>query len=250
MAGLVRAGAGKATSMYQAPASCADVRCNLPSRSDETEIGTRRSGGHTRHPWGLDMRRSSSIALLVAIILPAGLVAPNAIDRAMAQAANPCAPQAAANPCAGKPEVDPKRVLRPKGTSLAAGNQARVMERGKSLFNDPKLSTNGMACMGCHTDNANFAPSFTTPYPHKMAMATQKSGVGPIHLDEAIQFCMMVPMQASPLPWNSRELSALTAYMGELQHSVGKQTTETGATSAKSANPCAPKSANPCAPKQ
>jgi cytochrome c len=210
------------------------------------------------------MTRSFSTALLAAITtVSAGLVAADGIDRAVAQAANPCAPksvnsgaanpcspQAAANPCAGKPEVDPKRVLRPKGTGLAGGNHAQLVERGKALFNDVKLSTNGMACMNCHADNANFAPGFATPYPHKMAMAAERSGVERVRLDEAIQFCMIVPMQAKPLPWSSRELAALTAYLGEVQISVRKQPAETGATKTQNANPCAPKAANPCAPKQ
>ena len=204
------------------------------------------------------MTRSFSIALLAAITV----VSAGSIDRVMAQAANPCAPksvnsgaanpctpQAAANPCAGKPEVDPKRVLRPKGTSLGGGNHAQLVERGRALFNDVKLSTNGMSCMTCHTDNGNFAPSFGTPYPHKMAMAAERSGIESIRLDEAIQFCMIVPMQAKPLPWSSRELAGLTAYLGELQDSVRKHATETGATKSQSANPCAPKAANPCAPK-
>jgi len=82
-----------------------------------------------------------------------------------------------------------------------------------------------------------------------MAMAAERSGIESVRLDEAIQFCMIVPMQAKPLPWSSRELAALTAYLGELQNSVRKQATETGATKSQSVNPCAPKAANPCAPK-
>ncbi len=150
--------------------------------------------------------------------------------------------------CAGKPEVDSKLILRPKATNLAEGNRAQLIKQGQALFNDTKLSTNGMSCMNCHADNANFAASFTTPYPHRMAMAAEKSGVEQVRLDEAIQFCMIVPMQAKPLSWSSRELSALTAYMGELQTAVRKETA--GATGSKSANPCAPKAANPCAPKK
>ena len=52
-------------------------------------------------------------------------------------------------------------------------------------------------------------------------------------------------MQGKPLPWNSRELAALTAYTAELQKSFVAQ----GA----AANPCAgknPCAANPCAVKK
>ncbi len=174
--------------------------------------------------------------------------ASKSVNPGAAKAANPCAPKPAANPCAGKPEVDSKLILRPKATNLAEGNRAQLIKQGQALFNDTKLSTNGMSCMNCHADNANFAASFTTPYPHRMAMAAEKSGVEQVRLDEAIQFCMIVPMQAKPLSWSSRELSALTAYMGELQTAFRKETA--GATGSKNANPCAPKAANPCAPKK
>lgn len=54
-------------------------------------------------------------------------------------------------------------------------------------------------------------------YPHEVAMAKDKGGVKSVQLDEMVQFCMVVPMEAKPLPWNSKELAALTAYTAELQ---------------------------------
>ena len=181
------------------------------------------------------------IAGVVGGILGAG--------NAYAQAANPCAPKAAspcapkaANPCAAKFEVDAKLVVRPKGTSLAKGGQAELAKAGEKLFKDPKLSTNGMSCNSCHEGNAAYMPSFAQPYPHEVAMAKEKGGVAKVQLDEMVQFCMVVPMAAKPLPWNSRDLAALTAYTGEMQKEFRKQT-------AQSATPCAPKAANPCAPK-
>ncbi len=170
--------------------------------------------------------------------------APKAANPCAPKAANPCAPKAA-NPCAGKPEVDPKLVLRPKGTSLAQGNHAQLVKQGEALFKDTKLSTSGISCQSCHLDNDNFAPSFAKPYPHQVAMAKEKGGVASVQLDEMVQFCMVVPMAAKPLRWDSRELAALTAYSGELQKAFSKQPQKTGA---KGANPCAAK--NPCAPKK
>lgn len=134
-----------------------------------------------------------------------------------AWAANPCAPKGA-NPCAtAQPEIDPKLVLRPKGTALAKGDHAELVKLGEKLFKDTKLSTNGMACESCHADNGAFAESFAKPYPHEVAMAKDKGGVKSVQLDEMVQFCMVVPMEAKPLAWNSKELSALTAYTGGLQ---------------------------------
>jgi len=59
-------------------------------------------------------------------------------------------------------------------------------------------------------------------------MPTQQAGVGAIHIDEMVNFCMLAPMQADPLAWGSEELVALSGYSLELQASF---------------NPCAAKAA-------
>lgn len=74
-----------------------------------------------------------------------------------------------------------------------------------------------MSCATCHANNASFTNSFAKPYPHKVAMANDDLGIKTIHLDEMIQACMVMPMQAKPLPWNSKELADLTAYTASLQ---------------------------------
>jgi cytochrome c len=48
-------------------------------------------------------------------------------------------------------------------------------------------------------------------------MANDDMGIKSIHLDEMIQACMVMPMQAKPLPWNSKELADLTAYVTQIQ---------------------------------
>ncbi len=160
-----------------------------------------------------------------------------------AYAQNPCAPKmnpcaAKANPCAAKPMVDPKLVTRPAGTHLAGGDHAAQVALGKQLYADPKLSTNGMSCASCHTGNAAFAKTFAQPYPHFVQMASDRGGLKKIALDEMVQFCMVAPMAAKPLAWDSKELAALTAYTAEVQKTFKPGT---GAPM----NPCAPK--NPCA---
>jgi len=194
------------------------------------------------------MKRFSQIATLTAVMtLSPGLAITSGTDRAMAQAANPCATkpanppaQTATNPQA-KPEIDPKLVLRPVGTKLASGNEGQFTKQGKALFNDTKLSTNGVSCASCHLGNANFASGFAAPYPHQVAMARDKSGLAQVQLDEMIQLCIIVPMATKPLPWDSPQLAALTAYTSELQTAFRKQATKAGATSTKRANPCASK---------
>ncbi len=173
----------------------------------------------------------------VAVILGTG-----GATSVIAQQANPCAmknPCAPKNPCAAAAKVDPKLITRPKGTKLAGGNHAALLAEGERLWNDKKLSTNGLACQTCHQGGASFQATFAKPYPHPVAMVSEKAGLNQIHLDEMVQICMLVPMAAKPLPWDGKALAALTAYAAEVQkHFTPK--------AAGAANPCAPK--NPCAP--
>jgi len=203
----------------------------------------------------------ASVAV-IGLAMPAPLAASSHATKnpcAAGKAVNPCTPKAA-NPCAAASQVDPKLVLRPKGTKLMQGNRAELVTEGEKLFHNPKLSTNGMSCNSCHENVGGFMPSFAKPYPHEVAMAKEKGGVTKVHLDEMVQFCMVVPMEARPLPWNSQELAALTAYTAELQKSFQAQAAKaanpcaakTGSNpcAPKGMNPCAPKGANPCAPKK
>lgn len=103
--------------------------------------------------------------------------------------------------------------VRPTGYKPLKGDP----EAGKALFNDTKLSTNGMSCASCHANHGAFSASFAKPYPHTVAMARDQLGRKSVHLDEMVQACMVMPMAARPLPWNSRELANLTAYVAELQ---------------------------------
>lgn len=48
-----------------------------------------------------------------------------------------------------------------------------------------------------------------------MTMAADNYGVRQVHLDEAIQVCMVGPMAAKPLDWRSPELANLVAFMNE-----------------------------------
>jgi cytochrome c len=111
------------------------------------------------------------------------------------------------------------------------------------LWNDRSLSTSGVACQACHLNHASFNSSFAKPYPHPVAMAQQRAGVQQVHLDEMVQFCMVVPMASQPLPWDSKELAALTAYAGQVQKEYIQ------AAAANPCNPCAAKTVNPCAAK-
>ena len=157
-------------------------------------------------------------------------------------AKNPCAPK---NPCTlagSKPNgaLHLESVTRPKGTKLANGVYAQQIKEGERLWKDPRLSSNGMSCDTCHTNHGAFMPSFSQPYPHEVAMMRSSFGMTSTHLDEMVQGCLVMPMESKPLPWDSRELAALTTYAAELQKSFKP-------TAGLMSNPCAPR--NPCVPK-
>ncbi|MBI5162780.1 MAG: cytochrome C peroxidase [Magnetospirillum sp.] len=211
----------------------------------------------------MDHRRLIPAAILAAALAAVGSApSAQAANPCASKAANPCAAKAAnpcaakpmnpcaakpANPCAAKAAGMPE-VLRPKGTKLATGDHKQLVKQGEALFKDTKLSTNGMSCNSCHADLGAFQPTFAQPYPHQVAMANDQAGISKIALDEMIQLCMVVPMEAKPLKWESKELAALAAYTGELQKQYRKQAAANPC-AAKPANPCAPKAANPCAAK-
>jgi len=168
------------------------------------------------------------------------------VDVAVAAGMNPCAmsnPCSAKNPCAAKSDrIDPALVKRPAGTLLAKGNHNELVKEGKVLWNDTKLSSNGMSCNTCHQNNAAFSASFAKPYPHKIGMVKERAGIkGAVRLDEMVQFCMLAPMAAKPFPWDSRELAALTAYAAEVQKSY-----KASRAAKKPQNPCGAMK-NPCA---
>lgn len=197
---------------------------------------------------------SAVIGLPVALAAaPCSPCAPRASRRnpcnpCAAKGRNPCAaknPCAAANPCAAGGRIDPKLVTRPKGTKPFRGNRQALVQEGEKLWNDTHLSTNNFSCQSCHRGNAMFQPSFVKPYPHRVQMAMDNAGLAKITLEEMVQFCMLKPMAAKPLPWDSRELAALTAYTAKVQ----KQFKLVGGANNPCAarNPCAAK--NPCAPR-
>jgi hypothetical protein len=162
---------------------------------------------------------------------------------------NPCAAKKACNPCnpCAAAKVAAKDFVRPVGIGAPAAATAALVSKGKSLWNDTSLGNSGLACQSCHVNGAALNATFAQAYPHKIAMPSQMAGVGAIHLDEMVQFCMVVPMQAQPLKWGSQDLAALTAYSAELQKGFNPCKVSKGA--CNPCNPCAAKKAcNPCNP--
>jgi cytochrome c peroxidase len=115
------------------------------------------------------------------------------------------------------------QTTRPSGYKPIAGDA----KLGAQLWQDTKLSSNGMACASCHANHGAFQPSFVQAYPHTVQMAKDQLGRTVVHLDEMVQACMVMPMAAKPLPWDSRELAALVAYVRLEQKSFQASATST-----------------------
>lgn len=154
-----------------------------------------------------------------------------------------CGP-AAMSGCGPMKHIPKQEVTRPAGTHLYDGaSQAELVSLGERMFKDTKLSSNGLSCFSCHANHASYMPSFAEPYPHFVKMADDQSGIRSVHLDEMVQFCLISPMAGKPLPWDSKELAALTAYTATQQatfHPNKAMPMKDGC--GPRVNPCAPKS--------
>lgn len=114
--------------------------------------------------------------------------------------------------------VDPKAVQRPADfTPLQFPDETALKAEGEKLFDSLQLSENGLTCKSCHFKLEAYAESFKSPYPHPVGMAKRRAGLKQVHEDEMVQLCLVVTMDSNPLPWDSRELAALTAYVLQQQ---------------------------------
>jgi len=104
-------------------------------------------------------------------------------------------------------EVDPKNELK------------QAFMRGKDLFMDTSLGTNGMSCNSCHVEGGTKAgkmgdmtiPPFAhvaTKYPMYFKMAGKV-----MTLDQVINFCVTTPMEGNPLAWDDQRIADLAMYI-------------------------------------
>ena len=109
--------------------------------------------------------------------------------------------------------LDPEKVVQPDGAQLHQAPQSELLAKGKALFNDPSVGESGLSCATCHQNFGQYKETFKQPYPHFVNMAKAKAGLEQVNAAEMVQLCMVVPMQADPLPWESERLAALAAYV-------------------------------------
>ncbi len=113
----------------------------------------------------------------------------------------------------GAQNVGSEQVSQPAGTQLHEAPTDELEARGAELFVDASLGTTGMSCSTCHADFQSYSDTFKEPYPHRVQMGQDVAGLAEVNAAEMVQLCMVVPMGAEPLPWDSVELAALAAFV-------------------------------------
>jgi sulfur-oxidizing protein SoxA len=85
---------------------------------------------------------------------------------------------------------------------------------GEALWNS-KAGGTGKACADCHHDAAGSMKGVAARYP-----AFDKTLGRPVNLEQRINLCRAQQQQATPLPYESRELLALTAFVARQSRGV------------------------------
>ncbi len=118
-----------------------------------------------------------------------------------------------------KKQIRFEKIARPASfTKLYDGSPVEeLIAYGKELYDDRTLAPNGLTCNDCHAKSRGYKKSFAQPFPHPSRMAKARAGIKrDIYADEGVQMCMVIPMAAEPLPWDSKELAALAAHVLEV----------------------------------
>jgi L-cysteine S-thiosulfotransferase len=85
---------------------------------------------------------------------------------------------------------------------------------GEKLWNT-KTGAAGKACADCHNDARTSMKGVAARYP-----AFDKSSGRPVNLEQRINLCRRQQQQATPLPYESRDLLALTAFVAQQSRGV------------------------------
>jgi len=82
------------------------------------------------------------------------------------------------------------------------------VERGKALFNDPSLGTNGKSCNSCHPNGARIDG-------RKKNYRIMGNKLGSI--EDAANFCIKMALKGTPLAKDSQKMKDLSAYLRTLK---------------------------------
>ncbi len=99
-----------------------------------------------------------------------------------------------------------------KDMDLWQGEYQAVVTKGRQVFTDPGLGTNGVVCAQCHPNATNTHPE---TYPK-----FQKQIGRVVTLGEMINFCIRNPLEGKNLALDDPRMVAMLAYISEERRGV------------------------------
>ena len=80
-----------------------------------------------------------------------------------------------------------------------------AVERGRAVFTDPKLGSNGVVCAQCHPNGADIHPETYPKFQKQLGKVAS--------LAEMINWCILNPLQGRRLDLNDPRMIAIQAYI-------------------------------------
>lgn len=99
-----------------------------------------------------------------------------------------------------------------KDLDLWENEYQAVVKKGRQVFTDPALGTNGVVCAQCHPNATNTHPE---TYPK-----FQKQIGRVVTLGEMINFCIRNPLEGKDLALDDPKMVAMLAYIAEERRGV------------------------------
>jgi len=90
-----------------------------------------------------------------------------------------------------------------------------VVEKGRALWVSPELGTNGVACGQCHPNAANTHPETYPKFQQQLGRV--------ITLREMINWCLINPLEGTPLALDGEEMLAIEAYVAYERRGVAME---------------------------
>ena len=87
-----------------------------------------------------------------------------------------------------------------------------VVKEGRKLFTSPALGTNSVTCNECHPNATNTHPETYPKFQKQLSKVATMA--------EMINWCIQNPLKGKPLALDSKEMTALIAYITEERRDV------------------------------
>lgn len=90
--------------------------------------------------------------------------------------------------------------------------QQTVIKKGRELFTDGKLGSNGVACAQCHPNAANTHPETYPKFQKQLGKVAQ--------LWEMVNWCIRNPLEGQSLAADDAKMTALLTYIAQERRGV------------------------------